>query len=43
LVTQMLAAGGVTLVAIIAALTFISFRAAPATPAAMRVAIRQGS
>ena len=41
-VTQMLAAGGVTLVAIIAALTFVSFRAAPATPAAMRVAIRTG-
>jgi hypothetical protein len=41
-VTQMLAAGGVTLVAIIAALTFISFRAAPATPAGMRVAIRTG-
>ena len=40
-VTQMLAAGGVTLVAVIAALTFISFRAAPA-PAGMRVAIRTG-
>ena len=42
LVTQMLAAGGVTLVAIIAALTFVSFRAAPAAPAGMRVAIRTG-
>ena len=42
LVTQMLAAGGVTLVAIIAALTFISFRASPATPANMQVAIRTG-
>jgi len=41
-VTQMLAAGGVILVAIIAALTFISFRATPATPAGMRVAIRTG-
>jgi hypothetical protein len=42
LVTQMLAAGGVTLVAIIVALTFISFRAAPSTPSIMRVAIRTG-
>ena len=41
-VTQLLAAGGVILVAIIAALTFISFRATPATPAGMRVAIRTG-
>ena len=41
-IAQLLAAGGVTLVAIIAALTFVSFRAAPATPAAMRVAIRTG-
>src|SRR5687767_2220376 len=41
-VTQMLAAGGAILVAIIAALTFISFRATPATPAGMRVAIRTG-
>jgi hypothetical protein len=41
-VTQMLAGGGVTLVAIVAALTFISFRAAPATPLVMRVAIRTG-
>jgi len=41
-VTQLLAAGGVALVAIIAALTFISFRSNPATPAGMRVAIRTG-
>ena len=41
-VTQMLAADGVTLVAIIAALTFISFRATPATPAGMCAAIRIG-
>jgi hypothetical protein len=41
-IAQLLAAGGATLVAIIAALTFISFRATPATPAAMRVAVRTG-
>ena len=41
-IAQLLAAGGVTLVAIIAALTFVSFRAAPGTPAAMGVAIRTG-
>ncbi len=41
-IAQLLAAGGVTLVVIIAALTLVSFRATPATPAAMRVAIRTG-
>jgi hypothetical protein len=41
-IAQLLAAGGVTLVAIIAALTFISFRANPAAPVAMRLAIRTG-
>ena len=41
-IAQLLAVGGITLVAIIAALAFVSFRAIPATPAAMRVAVRTG-
>jgi hypothetical protein len=42
IVAQALAAGGATLVVIVAALTLLSFRSSPETPASMRVAIRTG-
>ena len=39
---QTLAAGGATLVVVVAILTFVSFRATPSTAAGMRMAIRTG-
>ncbi len=42
IVAQILAAGGVTLVVVVVVLTFMSFRAQPATAAGMRIAIRIG-
>ncbi len=42
LVTRMLAAGGITLVVIIAVLTLASFRSNPALPTGLRIAIRIG-
>ena len=42
LVTRMLAAGGITLVVIIAVMTLASFRSNPALPTGLRIAIRIG-
>jgi hypothetical protein len=42
LVTRMLAAGGITLVVIIAVMTLASFRSNPMVPAGLRIAIRIG-
>jgi hypothetical protein len=42
LVTRMLAAGGITLVVIIAVMTLASFRSTPTLPAGLRMAIRIG-